>query len=82
VTVTVEGKELARLKPFSFGRNRSLPLGSCFGPEDPKRQPRAEMSLIVESVVDSRMNVEKTLCGSRRFEPLHEARASDEQGVR
>jgi len=29
------------------------------------------MSLIIEGVVDGRMNPEKTLCGSRRLEPLH-----------
>jgi hypothetical protein len=34
------------------------------------------MSLIVEGVVDRRMDVEKTLCGSRRLEPLHFALSS------
>jgi hypothetical protein len=43
----------------------------CWGTEGSKRRPRDEMSLIVEGVVDSRMDVEKTLCGSRRLEPLH-----------
>ena len=34
------------------------------------------MSLIIEGVVDGRMNPEKTLCGSRRLEPLHFALSS------
>ena len=44
--------------------NRVLPLGGCFGSEDPKCGPRDEMSLMVEGVVDGGMDVEKTLRGS------------------
>jgi hypothetical protein len=51
-------------------------LGSCFGPEDPKRRARDKMSLTVEGVVDGGMDVEKTLCGSGRLEPLHLALSS------
>jgi hypothetical protein len=63
--------ELARSNPVSCDGNRILPLGGCFGSEDPKRRPRDEMSLMVEGVVDGGMDVEKTLRGSRRLEPLH-----------
>ena len=37
---------------------------------------RDEMSLMVEGVVDGGMNIEKTLRGSRRLEPLHLALSS------
>jgi len=50
--------------------------GGRFGSEDPKRRPRDEMSLMVEGVVNGGMNVEKTLRGSRRLEPLHLALSS------
>jgi hypothetical protein len=51
--------------------NCILPPGGCFGSEDPKRRSRDEMSLMVESIVDGGMDVEKPLRGSRRLEPLH-----------
>jgi hypothetical protein len=44
--------------------NRILPLGGCFGSEDPKCGPRDEMSLMVEGVVDGGMDAEKSLRGS------------------
>ena len=53
-----------------------MPPGGCFGSEDPKRRPRDEMSLMVESIVDGGMDVEKTLRGSRSLEPLHIAFSS------
>jgi hypothetical protein len=53
-----------------------LPAGGCSGSEDQKRRPSDEMSLMVESIVDGGMDVEKTLCGSRRLEPLHLAFSS------
>jgi hypothetical protein len=62
---------LAKSNRVSCDGNRSLPSGGCFGSEDPKRRPRDEMSLMVESIVDGGMEVEKTLRGSRRLESLH-----------
>jgi hypothetical protein len=53
-----------------------LPPGGCFGSEDPKCRPRDQMSLMVEGVVDGGMDVEKTLRGSSRLEPLHLALSS------
>jgi hypothetical protein len=67
---------LAKSNRVSCDGNRILPPGGCFGSEDPKRRPRDEMSLMVESVVDRGMDVEKPLRGSRRFEPLHLALSS------
>jgi hypothetical protein len=66
-----------RSNPVSCdGNRRILPPGGSFGSEDPKRRPRDEMSLMVEGVVDGGMDVEKTLRGSRRLEPLHLALSS------
>jgi hypothetical protein len=76
VTVTARWRESARSNPVSCDRNRILLLGSCFGPEDPKRRARDKMSLTVEGVVDGGMDVEKTPCGSGRLEPLHLALSS------
>ena len=76
VTVTGEVQSVGEVEPCSCDRNRIWPLGGCFGPEDPKRRPRDEMSLMVEGVVDDGMGVEKTLRGSRRLQPLHLALSS------
>jgi hypothetical protein len=46
---------LAKSNRVSCDRNRILPPGGCFGPEDPKRRPRDEMSLMVEGVVNGGM---------------------------
>jgi hypothetical protein len=59
------------MNPVSCDDNRILPPGGGFGSEDPKRGSRDEMSLMVEGVVDSGMDPEKPLRGSRRLEPLH-----------
>src|SRR5207248_9578910 len=76
VTVTGGVQRGASSDPVSCDGNRVLPLGGCFGSEDPKCGPRDEMSLMVEGVVDGGMDVEKTLRGSRRLEPLHLALSS------
>ena len=69
-------REAARSDLVSCDGNRVLPLGGCFGSEDPKCGPRDEMSLMVEGVVDGGMDIEKTLRGSRRLELLHLALSS------
>jgi hypothetical protein len=76
VTVTGEVQSVGEVEPCSCDRNRILPLGGCFGAEDPKRRPRDEMSLMIEGVVDGGMDVEKTLRRPGRLEPLHLALSS------
>ena len=60
---------MAKSNCVSCDGNRILPPGGCFGSEDLKRRPRDEMSLMVEGIVDSGMDVEKPLRGLRRLEP-------------
>ena len=76
VTVTGGVQRGASSDPVSCDGNRILPPGGCFGSEDPKGRPRDEMSLMVEGVVNGGMDIEKTLRGSRRLEPLHLALSS------
>src|SRR5439155_19312846 len=76
VTVTSGVKRVGEVEPCSGDGSRILPLGGCFGSEDPKCGSRDEMSLTIEGVVDGGMDAEKTLGGSRRLEPLHFALSS------
>src|ERR1700722_8523395 len=72
----VRSREVARSNRVSCDGNRILPPGGGFGSEDAKGRPRDQMSLMVEGVVYSGMDIEKVLGGSRRLEPLHLALSS------
>jgi hypothetical protein len=76
VTVTNGVRRGAKSNRSSSDSYRIQPPGGCFSSEDPKGRPRHEMSLMVEGVVDSGMDAEKTLGGARRPEPLHLALSS------
>jgi hypothetical protein len=69
-------QRFGEVNPVSGDGNRMLPLDGGFGSENPKGGPRDEMTLMVEGVVDGGMDVEKSLRGSRRLEPLHLALSS------
>ena len=72
----MRSREVARSNRVSCDGNRILPPGGGFGSEDAKGRPRDQMSLMVEGVVYSGMDIEKAPGGSRRLEPLHLALSS------
>src|SRR5690348_17027169 len=72
----VRSREAAKSNRVSCDGNRILPPSGGFGSEEAKGRPRDQMSLMVEGVVYSGMDIEKALGGSRRLEPLHLALSS------
>src|SRR6516162_11904674 len=53
VTVTGGCREVARSDFVSCDGNRILPLGGCFGSENPKCGPRDEMSLALVQIANT-----------------------------